>query len=183
MVPVENLSGYLLLSNASLFDPNFRRTVVLIGHHDDEGAVGVVLNRPFEVTVGDAVPPLAGLVPADEPLFQGGPVQPEAAVVVADFADPTKAGVIAFGTIGFLAEETDASDAGVLRRARVYAGYSGWGPGQLEGELEEEAWLVTPARSEDVFADDPDRLWGRVLERMGRGYELMRTMPLDPSSN
>jgi len=183
MVPVETLGGHLLLSNASLFDPNFRRTVVLIGHHDDEGAVGVVLNRPFEVRVGDAVPPLAGLVPEDELLFQGGPVQPEAAVVVADFADPTKAGVIAFGTIGFLAEETDASDAGVLLRARVYAGYSGWGPGQLESELEEEAWLVTPARSEDVFADDPDRLWGQVLERMGRGYELMRTMPFDPSSN
>jgi putative transcriptional regulator len=156
---------------------------VLIGHHDDEGAVGVVLNQPFEVTVGDAVPPLAGLVPTDEPLFRGGPVQPEAAVVVADFADPTKAVVIAFGTSGFLAEETDASDVGVLRRARVYAGYSGWGPGQLESELEEEAWLVTPARSEDVFVDDPDRLWGQVLGRMGRGYELMRTMPFDPSSN
>jgi putative transcriptional regulator len=180
---VETLTGHLLLSNASLFDPNFRRTVVLIGHHDEEGAVGVVLNRPFDVTVGDAVPPLAELVPPGEPLFHGGPVQPEAAVVVADFADPSQAGVIAFGTIGFLAEETEVAGSGMLRRARVYAGYSGWGPGQLEGELEEDAWLVTPARPEDVFLDDTERLWGQVLARMGRDYDVMRTMPIDPSAN
>jgi putative transcriptional regulator len=91
--------------------------------------------------------------------------------------------VIAFGTIGFLAEEVDVGEAGVVRRARVYAGYSGWGPGQLEGELEEDAWLVTAARPEDVFLDDPDLLWDQVLARLGRGYEFMRTMPFDPSSN
>jgi putative transcriptional regulator len=180
---VETLTGHLLLSSASLFDPNFRRTVVLIGHHDDEGAVGVVLNRPFDVTVDDAVPPLAELVPAGEPLFHGGPVEPEAAVVIGDFVDPSKAGVIAFGTIGFVAEETDVTETGVLRRARVYAGYSGWGPGQLETELEEHAWLVTPARPEDVFLDDTDRLWSQVLARLGQGYEIMRTMPFDPSAN
>jgi putative transcriptional regulator len=180
---VETLTGHLLLSNASLFDPNFRRTVVLIGHHDEEGAVGVVLNRPFDVTVGDAVPPLAELVPPGEPLFHGGPVQPEAAVVVADFADPSQAGVIAFGTIGFLAEESDVAGTGMLRRARVYAGYSGWGPGQLESELDEDAWLVTPARPEDVFLDDTERLWGQVLARMGRDFDVMRTMPFDPSAN
>src|SRR5436190_14335722 len=179
---VGSLTGHLLLSNASLFDPNFRRTVVLVGHHDEEGAVGVVLNRPFDVSVGDAVPPLADLVPPDEPLFHGGPVQPEAAVVVGDFFDPSKAGVIAFGTIGFVAEEADVTEAGMLRRARVYAGYSGWGPGQLESEIDEDAWLVTPAVPEDVFLDDTDRLWERVVERMGRGYEIMRTMPFDPSS-
>lgn len=180
---METLRGHLLLSNASLFDPNFRRTVVLIGHHDDEGAVGVVLNRPFDVTVEDAVPPLSELVPEGEPLFRGGPVQPEAAVVVGDFFDPSNAGVIAFGTIGFVAEEVDVMVAGILRRARVYAGYSGWGPGQLEGEIEEDAWLVTPALPEDVFLDDTERLWGQVLARLGRGYEILRTMPRDPSSN
>jgi putative transcriptional regulator len=180
---VETLTGHLLLSNASLFDPNFRRTVVLIGHHDEDGAVGVVLNRPFDVTVGDAVPPLAELVPPGEPLFHGGPVQPEAAVVVADFADPSQAGVIAFGTIGFLAEESDVAATGMLRRARVFAGYSGWGPGQLESELDEDAWLVTPARPEDVFLDDTERLWGQVLARMGRDFDVMRTMPFDPSAN
>src|SRR5437016_4450569 len=123
-----SLTGQLLLSNASLFDPSFRRTVVLIGQHDEEGAVGVVLNRPFEVTVDEAVPSLAELVREGEALFHGGPVQPEAAVVVVDFEDPSEAGVVAFDSIGFLAEEADRVDLGTIRRARVFAGYSGWGP-------------------------------------------------------
>jgi putative transcriptional regulator len=71
----------------------------------------------------------------------------------------------------------------MLRRARVYAGYAGWGPGQLESELDEDAWLVTPARPEDVFLDDTERLWGQVLARMGRDFDVMRTMPFDPSAN
>jgi putative transcriptional regulator len=178
-----SLTGQLLLSNASLFDPNFRRTVVLIGHHDEEGAVGVVLNRPFDVTVDEAVPPLAELVREGEALFHGGPVQPEAAVVVADFEDPSEAGVVAFDSIGFLSEEADQVDLGTIRRARVFAGYSGWGPGQLEAELEEEAWIVTPARREDVFHDEPERLWDAVLTRLGPGYAILRTMPFDPSAN
>lgn len=178
-----NLTGHLLVSNASLFDPNFRRTVVLIGHHDDEGAVGVVLNRPLDVAVDEAVPPLAALVQPGDLVYRGGPVQPEAAVVVADFEDPSKAGVVALGTIGFLPEEADPDDVGPIRRARVFAGYSGWGPGQLESELEEDAWLVTPARPDDVFDDEPEGLWERVVARLGPGYAMMRTMPFDPSSN
>ncbi len=178
-----SLTGHLLLSNASLFDPNFRRTVVLIGHHDEEGAVGVVLNRPFDVTVDEAVPPLAELVREGETLFHGGPVQPEAAVVVADFEDPSEAGVVAFDSIGFLSEEGDRIELGAIRRARVFAGYSGWGPGQLEAELDEEAWIVTPARREDVFHDEPERLWDAVLARLGPSYALLRTMPFDPSAN
>ena len=80
-----------------MFDPNFRRTVVLIGHHDEDGAVGVVLNRPLDVPVDEAVPPLAELVGTDEALFEGGPVQPDGAVVLAEFSDPSVAGVVAFG--------------------------------------------------------------------------------------
>lgn len=178
-----NLTGHLLLSNASLFDPNFRRTVVLIGQHDEEGAVGVVLNRPLEVTVDEAAPPLAALVQPGDLVYQGGPVQPEAAVVVADFDDPSRAGVIALGSIGFLPEEADPDDLGVIRRARVFAGYSGWGPGQLESELDEEAWLVVPATPEDVFDEEPEGMWERVVTRLGPSYALMRTMPFDPSTN
>ena len=178
-----NLTGQLLLSNATLFDPNFRRTVVLIGHHDEEGAVGVVLNRPLDVTVDEAVPPLAALVQPGDLVYQGGPVQPEAAVVVADFEDPTKAGVVALGSIGFLPEEADPDDLGAIRRARVFAGYSGWGPGQLEEELGEDAWLVTPALPQDVFDEEPEQLWERVVARLGPAYAMMRTMPVDPSAN
>src|SRR6476620_6254997 len=113
-----SLTGNLLVSNASLFDPNFRRTVVLIGHHDEEGAVGVVLNRPFDVTVDEAVPPLAGLVREGEALFRGGPVQPEAAAVVADSGAAPDAGVVPFESIGFLAGAGDRVELGAIRRAR-----------------------------------------------------------------
>lgn len=177
------LTGRLLLSSSALFDPNFRRTVVLIGHHDEEGAVGVVLNRPLEVTVDEAVPPLAELVNPGELVFEGGPVQPRAAVVVAEFEDPSDAGVIAFGSVGFLPESSDPAEVSGLRRARVFAGYSGWGPGQLEGEMAEDAWVVAPATAEDVFHEEPERLWEDVLARLGPRFALMRTMPLDPSAN
>jgi putative transcriptional regulator len=177
------LSGQLLLSNASMFDPNFRRTVVLVGHHDEDGAVGVVLNRPLEVTVDEAVPPLADLVDPGDVVFLGGPVQPEAAVVIAEFEDPSKAEVLALGRIGFLPEEADPEELGAILRARVFAGYSGWGSGQLEAELEEDAWLVTPAVPEDVFSDEPETLWERVVRRMGPAHAMLVTMPFDPSSN
>jgi putative transcriptional regulator len=180
---VEPLTGKLLISNASLFDPNFRKTVVLIGHHDEEGAVGVVLNRALDVPVGDAVPPLAGFVEPGEPLHIGGPVQPEAAVVVAEFVDPSQAGVLAFDHVGFLPEEADEDHLVGIRRARVFAGYSGWGPGQLEEELAEDAWLVVPATADDVFHAEPNQLWDAVVRRLGPGHQLLRSMPADPSMN
>ena len=178
-----DLTGHLLLSNATLFDPNFRRTVVLIGHHDEDGAVGVVLNRPLGVTVDAAVPPLSDLVDADEELYEGGPVQPDAAVIVAEFADASHAGVVAFGAVGFLPDEMETDDRDAIVRARVFAGYSGWGPGQLEAEIGEEAWLLTPATETDVFTAEPDRLWERVVRRLGPAYAMLRTMPPDPSLN
>jgi putative transcriptional regulator len=180
---VHALTGKLLLSNASLFDPNFRKTIVLIGHHDEEGAVGVVLNRQLEVTVDEAVPPLSEIVPPGEPLFLGGPVQQQAAVVVAEFEDPSRAGVIAFDHIGFLPEEADHEHLEGVSRARVFAGYAGWGPGQLEAELEEDAWIVTAAHADDVFSAEPEHLWDAVVQRLGARYEVMRLLPEDPSLN
>jgi putative transcriptional regulator len=180
---VDSLRGHLLISGASLIDPNFRRTVVLIGHHDEEGAVGVVINRESEVSVEEAVPALAHLVPPSERLFVGGPVQPQAAVVLADLEHPERAQVLAFGSIGFLPEETDAESIGGLRRARVFAGYAGWGAGQLDAELDEGSWIVEPAIADDVFTDEPDDLWGTVLRRKGPRYALMASMPFDPSLN
>ena len=180
---MESLQGHLLIAGSSLLDPNFRHTVVLIGHHDEEGAVGVVLNRRSEVEVADAAPPLAGLVEPGERLFIGGPVQSEAAVVLADLEHPERAKVIAFGSIGFLPEETDPDALGEIRRARVFAGYAGWGPGQLEGELDEGSWIVEPALPIDVFTDDPEALWGAVLRRKGPRFALLASMPFDPSMN
>ena len=180
---VESLRGRLLIAGPSLWDPNFRRTVVLVGHHDDEGAVGVVLNRPMDATVEEAVPPLSPIVPPGESLFAGGPVQPEAAVVLADFEEPERAGIIALESIGFLPEETGPDDIGGLRRARVFAGYAGWSAGQLEAEMEEASWHAAPAFPGDVFTDDPDGLWRAVVERLGPAFRLLRTMPMDPQLN
>ena len=180
---MDSLRGQLLIAGPSLWDPNFRRTVVLIGHHDEEGAVGVVLNRVSDVTVAEAVPPLAPLVPPDEPLYLGGPVQPQAAVVMADLEDPSRAEVVALGSIGFLPPESGPEDLGGLRRARVFAGYAGWGAGQLEAEMDEESWIVEAAIADDLFAPDPTRLWEDVLRRKGPAFDLIRLMPADPSMN
>ena len=171
------------MSGPGLWDPNFRRTVVLIGHHDDEGAVGVVLNQPLEATVEEAAAPLSPLVPTGEALFRGGPVQPESAVVLADFEDPDRAGVLALDSIGFLPEESDAGSLGGLRRARVFAGYAGWGAGQLEAEIAEDSWHATPAQPGDVFTDDPEGLWATAVRRLGPGFRLLATMPMDPTLN
>jgi putative transcriptional regulator len=180
---VESLTGHLLISNSNLFDPNFRRTVLLIGHHDDDGAVGVVLNQPLGITVREAVPPLGGLVEPEEQLFDGGPVEPASVVVLADFLDPASAEILAMGSIGFLPPEAGEDIGDAIRRARVYAGYAGWGPGQLESELGEDSWVTTPALPGDVFHEDPVKLWEDVLRRLGPGYQMLRLMPRDPSMN
>ena len=184
MSPVDSLRGQLLVAGPDLGDPNFRRTVVLVGEHGDDGAMGVVLNRPSSVSVDEAVPPLAGLGADDDaPVFVGGPVQPEAIVVLGEFDEPERAGVLVFGSVGFLPGEVDVDTAGALSRARVFAGYAGWAPGQLEAELEEGSWIVEPALPDDVFADDPETLWSDVLRRKGGAFTVLALMPADPSAN
>ena len=180
---MESLRGQLLISSGGLFDPNFRHTVVLIGEHNAEGALGVVLNRPLRVRVDEAVPPLAPLVPAGEQLYQGGPVQPESPVLLARFDQPEWADLPVFEGIGFLIGEVDEAVAERVKQARVFAGYAGWGPGQLEGELAEDSWLIEPALVEDVFTDDPDALWHRVLARKGPGFGHAADIPFDPRTN
>ena len=180
---MESLRGRLLISSGSLFDPNFRHTVVLVGEHSAEGALGVVLNRPMDVTVAQAVPVLAALVDRDEPLFEGGPVQPSNPVLMAELAHPELADLLIFGNVGFLVGEVPEDVRPGILRARVYAGYSGWGPGQLEREMAEGSWILEPAQEDDVFTDAPDTLWSRVLERKGPEYQRLSRMPFDPSMN
>jgi putative transcriptional regulator len=179
-----SLRGQLLVAGPGLVDPNFHRTVVLVGEHNDEGAMGVVLNRPSSVTVGEAIPPLVELVDGNELVYVGGPVQPEAIVVLGEFEEPDRAGTLVVGPVGFLPGEIeDADDVGPLARSRVFAGYAGWGPGQLEAELAESSWIVEPALPEDVFSADPATLWSDVLRRKGGPYALLALMPPDPSLN
>ncbi|HEX9377919.1 MAG TPA: YqgE/AlgH family protein [Actinomycetota bacterium] len=181
---MESVCGSLLVAGPALLDPNFARSVVLIADHDEDGALGVILNRPLPVAVHDAAPPLAPLVDADASLFRGGPVQPQAVVVLAEFERVEDAGVLAFDSIGFLLGDVDPDVAGRLRRARVFAGYAGWGPGQLDAELEEDGgWIVEPALPADPFTGEPDQLWSAVLRRKGGHYAILAMMPLDPSLN
>jgi putative transcriptional regulator len=179
----DSLRGKLLIASPSLVDPNFARSVVLITEHNDDGAMGVVLNRPSETAVEEVAPELGGLVSA-EPVFIGGPVQPQALVVLAEFNDTDAAAWIVVADVGFLSAEADhASLEDTIRRGRVYAGYSGWGAGQLEGEMAEDAWIVEPPLPAELFPDDPAGLWQDVLARKGGQFALIARMPDDPSLN
>jgi putative transcriptional regulator len=177
---VDSLAGQLLVSSPILFDPNFRRTVVLIAHHDEEGAMGVILTRPTEILVSDAHADLADL-PA-EFVYSGGPVQPETLIVLIEYAEDGETDSPIVGTVAFLPSDL-STDELRASRARVFAGYAGWGPGQLEAELEEQSWIVIPAEPDDVFADDPDELWRSVLHRKGGKFTLIASMPFDPGLN
>jgi len=178
-----SLRGRLLISSGGLFDPNFRHTVVLVGEHNSDGALGIVLNRALDVTVEKILPTLGHLVPPGETLFQGGPVQPASPVLLAEFKDPGSADVLVFGPVGFLVGEVSPDIDSSILRARVFAGYSGWGPGQLEAEMATNSWILEPAREDDVFTDAPDLLWSRVLGRKGPEYRQLSRMPYDPSMN
>jgi putative transcriptional regulator len=180
---MESLRGHLLISGGGLYDPNFRHTVVLVGEHNADGALGVVLNRALNITVEQALPPLSDLVPPGEPLFQGGPVQPDRPVLLAETAQPELVDVLVFGSVGFLVGDVSADTRPSILRARVFTGYSGWGPGQLEAEMAVDSWIIEPARVDDVFTDTPDLLWSRVLERKGPEYRTLSRMPYDPSMN
>lgn len=180
---MRSLRGQLLVAGPALVDPNFRRTVVLIGEHGEEGAMGIVLNRVSGVLVEDAVPPMSALAGPEEPVYLGGPVQPQAVLVLADFADPDAANVLV-ETAGFLPGEIDdVSELGELERIRVFAGYAGWAPGQLEGELAEGSWIVLDARASDIFTDKPDQLWAEVLRRGGPAHAVLALLPEDPRVN
>jgi putative transcriptional regulator len=181
---METLRGKLLVAAPTLEDPNFARTVVIVGEHNEDGALGVVLNRPSDTEVAEAVPDLADLVEDGEIVHVGGPVQTSAVLVLAQFAEPELAQQLVVGDVGFLAVDDDEERvATTCNRARVFAGYAGWGPGQLEAELAREDWIVEPALDGDVFTDEPETLWSSVLERKGGQYRLLARMPVDPSVN
>jgi putative transcriptional regulator len=181
---VESLKGNLLLASPALFDPNFRRTVVLVTEHNEEGAAGLVLNRRTETSVIEAVPDLAQLVPDEERVYLGGPVQQSAVLVLAEFDDPGEAAMLVVDDVGFVPGDGDFGLlAGATRRARVFAGYAGWGAGQLEAELEESSWMVEEADGLDLFPEPETDLWGTLVRRKGGVYRVVALMPEDPSLN
>ena len=180
----DSARGQLMIAGPALLDPNFWRTVVLVVEHSEDGALGLVLNRPSETTAGEAVPELEELVDPEDQLFIGGPVQPSAVIVLCQFEDATDAALMSFDDIGVLGTGSSPEElAAGVRTARAFVGHAGWGPGQLDAEIEREDWILEPALREDAFSSAPRDLWSEVLIRKGGSYALVARMPPNPSVN
>lgn len=184
--------GALLVATPALADPNFRRSVVLILEHDDNGTLGVVLNRPSEVTVTQVLPSWGPLVTGPQVLFEGGPVQTDSALALASVtgaAEPLgwrrlHTGTSAVSRLGTV--DLDAPPeilAGEITQMRIFAGYAGWSAGQLEAELREGAWYLVDAEPGDTFHSEPRDLWRHVLRRQPGELAFVATCPDDPHMN
>jgi len=171
-----------LVSHPEMRDPNFYRTAVLLFEHSEEGAFGVVLNRPTDEPVTDHVPAWEHYLADPAVVFIGGPVRNEIAVGVAEWPDPPEGWTSLFAEIGFI-DLTDPPDPGAApARVRVFSGYSGWDAGQLEVELAIDSWFILDPVVDDVFGN-PDGLWNRVLRRQPGRLRLYAQYPHDLESN
>lgn len=178
-------AGSLLIAEPMLYDPNFRRTVVLVCEHHAEGSVGFVLNQTLPVTLGELID---SSTVNEIGINSGGPVQPETLHVIHRHGDIV-AGSMPLGDAMYWGGDFEIISA-MLQSGRYdhndfrfFLGYAGWAPGQLEGEIERGGWIVGRAMAEDVFDEDPERMWRRVLRRMGGDYALMANFPEFPSLN
>jgi putative transcriptional regulator len=188
----ESLGGRLLVATPLLGDPNFRRTVILIVEDEpEEGTLGVVLNRPTEVQVGQVLESWTELVTGPTVVFKGGPVAPNSALALALARGEDEPlgwrsldGSNLMSRIGLVDLEAPPELlAGGITSLRVFAGYAGWGPGQLRAEIEEGAWYVLAGEPTDAFLAEPERLWGAVLRRQGGDFAIVATYPDDPMLN
>ncbi|MGH8902146.1 MAG: YqgE/AlgH family protein [Egibacteraceae bacterium] len=178
----DSLTGRLVVATASLLDPNFALTAALILEHGEQGALGVVLNRPSSMEVEQVVPGWSAAVAEPRVVFIGGPVMPSTVIAVARRAHASPPGwQPLFSEIGVVDLGTDpALVVPGLRAVRLFAGYAGWGSGQLESEIESGAWFVIDRAPSDPFCAEPAELWRQVLTRQGG---LFRTIAADPTSN
>ena len=184
---MESLTGRLLVATPALKDPNFERTVLLVVAHELGGSIGVVLNRATEVAVSDVLDGWGTLAGDPGVVFEGGPVQPEAAICIAR-CSATSGRVAGFnrvtGAVGTLDLSQDpATLAEKIVAVRVFAGYAGWEEGQLEAEIETGSWFVFDALPGDAFVTRPDDLWPMVLRRQGGLMAAVAVFPPDPTMN
>jgi putative transcriptional regulator len=186
-----SLRGKLLVANPRTRDPNFDRTVVFMLSHGSHGALGVVLNRPSPLRVAEPLPKWEPLAAPPAVVFVGGPVSPESAICLARAALPRRrSGDRAVGwspvgpEIGTLDLDLEPEGIGLpLDSLRVFAGYGGWGAGQVENEINADGWWVLDALVDDVVTSDPATLWKRVLRRQGGDLALASAWSADPSLN
>lgn len=182
-------SGTLLLANTDLLEPTFRRTVIYIVEHNEGGTLGVILNRPSETAVYNVLPHWAKLAAKPKTMFIGGPVKRDAALclgLVRVGVDPSALPGIRHVQGRVVMVDLDADPdalAPALEGVRIFAGYSGWTIGQLEGEIERDDWIVLSALPSDVLVEPRVDLWGRALRRQPWPLSLLATHPIDISRN
>lgn len=180
-------AGMLLVATPALVDPNFVDTVVLLLDVDEDGALGVVLNRPSPVTVAEVLGQWGGAVAEPDVLFHGGPVGTDAALALALLRDPADVPVgfrAVHGSLGIVDLDTPAELLdGSLAGLRIFAGYAGWAPGQLEAEVDEGSWYVVPGEAPDAFRGNTAALWRDVLRRQPGELAWHSTRPADPGLN
>jgi putative transcriptional regulator len=181
-------AGSLLVATPALLDPNFEHTVVLMLDVDENGALGVVLNRPSTVEVGEILPDWSGVGPGPDVLFSGGPVSTDSALAVAALPTAEEDEPVGFrrlyDEVGIVDLDTPTEVVGpALSGLRIFAGYAGWGEEQLIDEIRSGSWYVVPSAPEDLFGTDPGGLWMRVLRRQPGELAWVSTRPLDPTLN
>ncbi len=177
-----SLSGRILIARPELHDPHFDATLTLILEHSDEGALGVILNRPLRLPMSDAFPDWTDLTGSPDLIFSGGPVDRDALIALGRSTRSDGSLVLGAHSIDLDGQPALAVAEGIVQ-VRVFAGYAGWASGQLEGEIANHGWWVVDGRIEDLFTDDPARLWARVLQRQGGELAWYAHFPLDPSLN
>ncbi len=181
--------GRLLVASPLLTDPNFWRTVVILLEQGEEGALGLVLNRPSDTELDIPLPGWETAAAEPSVVFVGGPVQPEVAIALASAdggfsAQEPDGWREVVGPIGTVDLDMDPLEASVrFHGIRIFAGYSGWGPGQLEDEIAAGAWFVVTATPEDVLNAHPDEMWSEVLRRQGGDLGMLANFPPHPSLN
>ncbi|MFP3905610.1 MAG: YqgE/AlgH family protein [Acidimicrobiales bacterium] len=179
-------AGRLLVATAAIGDPNFERSVVLLLDHDEDGSLGLVLNRPSELSAAEILPGWSDLTVDPGVVFAGGPVEQEGIIGLGrrtrrELDGPFQVTVGPVGVIDLSAEPVEA--VGTVEGIRLFAGYASWGPGQLESELLATAWWIVDADPTDPLTDDPDDLWAAVLRRQPEPLRRWSFYPVDPSLN
>lgn len=187
--PAVPLPGRLLVAAPVLSEPTFSRTVILLLDHDEDGSLGLVLNRPSRVPVGAVLPTWDGRTTGTDVLFTGGPVAEDSALALGllpgpvDGPEPEGFRRVA-GPFGLVDLDVDPDrTTAVLDAIRIYAGYAGWSSGQLDDEVAEGAWYVVDGGPADVFSAEPEDLWRTVLRRQPGDLAFVATPSTDPSLN
>jgi len=182
-------AGSLLLANTDLLEPTFRRSVIYIVEHNDGGTLGVVLNRSSETAVHNVLPQWSDLVAKPKTMFIGGPVKRDAALCLGSLragTDPQGVPGLRHVSGRIVMVDLDADPDAVapaLEGVRIFAGYSGWTIGQLEGEIERDDWIVLSALPSDVLVEQRIDLWARILRRQPLPLSMLATHPIDVSRN